>query len=293
MLIATCLLALAGDLAGSARGSQLVARNASDVRLAVDAKGRALLSFRERGRARRVLAWGAADARPSSARRQTRFRLDYSGGWGTFGQDLSSSFGTRCGAYDGPPLAWLLTACKAPDGSYWAIQSWQRMLPNYGAAPSGRQGAWELRLAHWRGALPTLSIDVDWAYGRYDHLFGRLTYRGAPVYGGRATERGAPLDGFGRNVYLDTFNSAYGRGWRRENSFLTHRGSGAFCYGVFPEAAGRPAGKGERYRATVIGPGVTPDVSWEGAAPGMFDRQLDSIANERIRSLGSPQCRPN
>ena len=136
-------------------------------------------------------------------------------------------------------------------------------------------------------------MEVNWAYGRYDHLFGRLTYRGRPVYGHRATARGNPLDPFGRNVYLDTFNSAYGRGWRRENAFLTHRGSGAFCYGVYPSAPGRAAGKGERYRATVIGPGVTPDVMWEGAAPGPFDRQLDLLANERIRALGSEQCKPN
>jgi hypothetical protein len=43
----------------------------------------------------------------------------------------------------------------------------------------------------------------------------------------------------------------------------------------------------------VVGPGVTPDVVWEGAAPGPFDRHLDSLANERIRLLGSEQCKPN
>lgn len=287
------MLALAGGLVDPAGASQLVARNATAVRLAVDAQGRALVTFREGGRARHLLAWGAVNASPSSARRQRRFALDYSGGWSTFGREVWRSFDGRCGAYDGPPLAWFVTACKAPDGSYWAIQSWQRALPNHGAAPRGPERAWELRLSHWRGALPSLSIDVDWAYGRFDHLFGRLTYRGQGVFGRRATARGVTLDAFGRNIYLDTFNSAYGPGWRRENSFLTHRGSGAFCYGVFPAAAGRPAGKGERYRATVVGPGVTPDVSWEGAAPGPFDRTLDSIANERIRTLGSRQCRPN
>jgi hypothetical protein len=41
-------------------------------------------------------------------------------------------------------------------------------------------------------------------------VFGRLTYLGQPVYGMRATTKGAPLDSFGRNIYLDTFNSAYG-----------------------------------------------------------------------------------
>jgi hypothetical protein len=270
-----------------------VARNATGVRLAVDGQGRALLTFRERGRTRHLLAWGAVNARDSEAGRQTQFRLDYSGGWRSHGRELWRSFTNRCTAYDGPPLAWLVRACTAPDGSHWAVQSWQRMLLNQGAPASGHRAAWELRISHWRGAPAELEMGVDWAYGRYDHLFGRLTYRARPVYGHRATRAGAPLDGFGRNIYLDTLNSAYGPGWRRENSFLTHRGSGAFCYGVFPKQSGLQTGKGERYRATVIGPGVTPDIVWEGAAPGPFDRHLDSLANERIRLLGSQQCKPN
>jgi len=40
-----------------------------------------------------------------------------------------------------------------------------------------------------------------------------------------------PLDSYGRNVFVDTFGSAYGPGWKRENSFLTHGPGGAFCYG--------------------------------------------------------------
>ena len=68
--------------------------------------------------------------------------------------------------YDGPPLAWLVKACKAPDGSYWALQSWQRLKPNYG----GTRGAWELHLSHWRGAPAQLVIYQNWAYGRYRHF---------------------------------------------------------------------------------------------------------------------------
>lgn len=288
------MLVAVAALPVTASASQLIARDAQAVALAVDSQGRALLTYRERGRIRRVLAWGAVNAvAPGRTGRHVRFRLDYSGGWGSAGRNVWRGFANACGAYDGPPLAWSVTACKAPDGSYWAVQSWQRMLPNYGARAQGRQAAWELRLSHWRGELARLEIELDWAFGRFDHLFGRVTYRGVPVYGRRATPNGAPLDGFGRNVYLDTFGSAYGRGWRRENSFLTHRGSGAFCYGVFPRRAGEPAGNGERYRATVIGPGVTPDIVWSGDAPGRYDRQLDSLANQRIRSLGSRQCRPN
>ena len=54
---------------------------------------------------------------------------------------------------------------------------------------------------------------------------------------------GHPLDAFGRNIFVDTLDSAYGPGWKRENSFLTHKPTGAFCYGFYPRA-GRPAGNG-------------------------------------------------
>ena len=67
-----------------------------------------------------------------------------------------------------------------------------------------------------------LTIDTDWAWHQWDHLFGTFTYGGQPVFGFRSTPGGEPLDTFGRNIYVDTFNSAYGAGWKRENSFLTH-----------------------------------------------------------------------
>ena len=193
---------------------------------------------------------------------------------------------------DGPPLAWKVVACKAPDGSYWALQGWQRGLPNYGVAPSGSQGAWELRLSHWTGALPVLEISTDWSWHRFDHLYGRLTYGGTGVYGFRSTSSGAPLDTFGRNIYVDTFDSHYGGGWRRENSFLTHTGTGAFCYSFNPHGS-HPAGNGVRYRATVEGPGVTPDVMWQGTSPGPYNRDADAAANEQITQLGDRQCHPN
>jgi hypothetical protein len=168
------------------------------------------------------------------------------------------------------------------------------MLPNYGLKPNREQAAWELRLSHWVGETAQLEVELDWAYRRFHHLWGRFTYGGQPVHGFRSTSRGNPLDTFGRNLYLDTFDSAYGRGWKRENSFLTHVGSGAFCYGFYPHGR-RPAGHGVRYRATIIGPGVTPDVLWQSDAQGPYDRSLDRLANERQQEFfsGSPLCRPN
>ena len=289
------LLVLAAVAAPAASASELIARDASGVRLQVDAQGRALLSYRAGGRSRNVLAWGAVDAiEPTQERPQVAFKLDYSGGWGTSRKVVWKTFRDTCRPYDGPPLAWVLTACTAPDGSYWAVQRWQRMLPNYGLKPNREQAVWELRLSHWRGETAQLDVELDWAYQRFHHLWGRYTYQGRPVHGFRSTSRGNPLDTFGRNLYLDTFDSAYGHGWKRENSFLTHMGSGAFCYGLFPHGK-RPAGHGTRYRATIIGPGVTPDVVWQSEAPGPYDRTLDRLANERQQEFfsGSTLCRPN
>jgi len=57
----------------------------------------------------------------------------------------------------------------------------------------------------------------------------------------------------------------------RFNGFLTHNSRGNFCAGVYPNMFGRgPAGAGSDYRATAIGPGVTPIVTWEGPAPGHY-----------------------
>jgi hypothetical protein len=174
-------------------------------------------------------------------------------------------------------------ACTAADGTHWAVQKWQRALPNYGASASGDRAAWELRLSHWSGALPVLEVATDWSYRRFHHLYGRLTYRGKPVFGFRSTRYGVPLDAYGRNVYVDTFGSGYGAGWKRVNSFLAHNPRGTFCYGFYPHGGG--TGEGVRYRATVIGPGVVPDVMWRGAAPGSYDAARDEEANETQRTL--------
>ena len=274
--------AAALTLAPAASASELLARNASGVQLAVSKDGKALVTFRSHGKLTRVLASGAMNAiAPARARAQVRFKLDYSGGQG--------SIRSACRRYDGPKLQWLVAACRGPDGSYWALQSWQRMLPNYGLHPSPKQAAWELRLSHWKGPLPVLEVKPNWTYGRFDQIYGRFTYLGKPVFGFRTTSRGVPLDSFGRNLYLDTFDSAYGRGWKRENSFLMHTGTGAFCYGFFPRGS-RPVGQGERYRATIIGPGVTPDIFWEGAAPGAYNRAGDLAANADIRKVGANPC---
>jgi hypothetical protein len=262
-------LMLAAVFPARAEASQLIARNTSSERLQVSADGKALVTYRAAGAQRRVLAWGAVNARhPSRTTRQVEFKIDYSGGYGTFGTPVWKTLRNVCGRYRGPVLSYLVTACTAPDGSHWALQKWPRSQANLGMGPfKPAHGAYELRLSHWTGDVALLEAWTDWSYsGRWHHIFGRLTYRGHPVHGFSATTVGEPTDTYGRVVNLDTFGSAYGPGWRRENAFLARRPDGSFCYGFVPHGS-RPAGHGKRYRLSTSGPGVTPDVTWEG--PGL------------------------
>lgn len=272
-------------LPGRAAASQLITRNTSTERLAVGSDGKALLTFHSQGRLQRVLAWGALNARmPTEARAQEQFRLDYSGGWRTFDRPVWKTLRNACGRYRGPQLPWLVTACTAPDGSHWAVQRWRRSQANFGIPPwKSGHGAWELRLSHWRGSVARLDVWLDWSYsGRWHHLFGQLTYRGQPVYGFSTTPSGDPLDRYGRVLYLDTFDSAYGPGWRRENGFVSRNPDGTFCYGFVPHETHtgepRPPAHGSRYRLAVSGPGVTPDIAWEGS--GLHDFDPENAADQ-------------
>jgi hypothetical protein len=292
--VAAVAIAVAAGLVAPANASELIARNATQVRLEVDREGKALLMYRSQGKVRRVLAWGAINAAASeSGRRQVAFQLDYSGGWGKFRRPVWKTFENAC-VPARVPLAWLVTACRAPDGSYWAVQSWQRTLPVYGVPAAPGRDAWELRLSHWSGPVPQLEVEFGWTYRRFHQIFGRFTYRGLPVYGFSWKPTGEPLDDYGRNIYVDTLDSAYGKGWYRENGFLTHRPTGGFCYGFYPHGD-RPSGRGTRYRATVMGPGVAPDAFWEGSPPLTYDRGYDLLADSHLLAMlvGDPVCEPH
>jgi hypothetical protein len=292
-LVAAVAALAAAVSAAPAPAAQLIARDAKDVKLAVNQKGEALITYRLGGELKRMLAWGAVNAiHPTQSRSQVAFKVDYAGGYGKYRRAIWRSFPNTCGRYSGPPLPWLVTACTASDGSHWALQSFQRMLRNYGLPSTGLRAAWELHLAHWTGELPVLEVKLNWALRRVDQIYGRLTYQGQPVHGFLSDRWGAPLDSFGRLLFLDTFNSGYGPGWHRDNSFLFHRPTGTFCYGMYSRRTGFSP-MGERYRATANGPGATPIVAWTAASPGPYNRELDLIANQEILSYGDPKCPGN
>lgn len=249
--------------AATASGFIDVVRGRTPVAIKVDGGSRAMVYYAKGGVGRHVLVSGAVNARwPNSSVRQVRFRLDHSGGWKTTGRALWKKFRDRCRPYDGPSLPYLVAACRAPNGSYWAVQEWRVDEPNFGVLPSTlRQRSYSIRVSHWTTAVANLEVHSDWVYnGRWHEVFGRATYMGRPVYGFRSTTNGAPLEKYGRLIYLDTFDSIYGPGWHRENAFLPHRPSGVFCAGFYPRNGRRP-GNGSLYRVTLMGPGVTPDVA--------------------------------
>ncbi len=267
----------------SAFASQMIDRNATHVSIAVNSRHRAVVSYMRGGTWHHVLVWGAINALPpSKAHKQVKFQLDYSGGYGSFGAGYWKTIVAHnvCGHYTGPALHWLVVACTTPNGENWAVQSWQRMLPNSGEKPTkALQSAHELHVSHWTGPLPVLWLKWDWVYGgQYEHLYGKYSYQDVAVHGFGATNMGNPTDSYGRNIYVDTlrptaWTTGYRQtgGWMRFNSFLAHNPRGNFCAGVFGGMFGRgPKGNGSEYRASAMGPGVTPIVYWQGPPPGYY-----------------------
>jgi hypothetical protein len=288
----------AGFLApGALASGALTDVNLRNVSLAANAKGEALVSYvREDGSTRHVLVWGAVNAlTPSVDVPQDRFSWDYAGGWRKYHSgSYWEHFHNACRPYDGPEIPFLVAACQAPDGSYWAIQSWQRKLPHRGVDPwLPQQGAWSFDVSHWTGDPASLQLEVDWPK-TFNHeteqIFGRMSYAGKPVHGFGTTPGGAPTDGYGRGVYIDTLDSAYGPGWKRETSIVFRNPTGSFCYSFYPTNdvslpghPSRPAGNGSRYRITAMGPGVTPDVEAEVAGIGKYSGSAADVEIERTR----------
>jgi len=170
---------------GTASAAQLIDRDATGVRISLNAKGEALLTYRKAGAVKHVLVWGAINAlAPKEGAHQQKFKLDYSGGWGKYHSLYWKRFSGGCGAYDGPALPNVVAACKAADGSYWAAQSWPQPLPDLGFTPwlPELRANW-LEVSHWTGEPAKLEVGTNWVYsGRFQSLFGRVTYQGMASY---------------------------------------------------------------------------------------------------------------
>ncbi len=275
-----------------AHASFLLAQSGTPVLLHADRSGVAWVRYVRGG-------GGTVNATLSAAVNATpKFRVRYT----------QPQIRNACGPYRGPRLPYQVLACTMPDGSHWMVQVWQRLKPNFG----GTTGVREIHVSHWTGELPVLDVHSDWAWeGQFEHLYGTVTYRGDPVFGGSTDRFGNPLDRFGRNIYIDSLAPADYRprraGWVRVNGVLAQRPKGAFCYALSPksttnlppamranpnvQATGR-SGKG-RYRAAVSGPGVTPIVVTAFSSPPPFDPATEAEIDAEQRPLFLPksECR--
>jgi hypothetical protein len=278
--------ALSGFASADARASQIISTSTvTGVKLGVNSKGEAMVTYTSGGKLVHVLAWGAVN---TSGAGNGSFTLQYDGGYKKYYVQSSTAQAAlarlramqaqlkkvlasgdkaardalaakiaaqwaqiaklrtaatdywktfSCPGYDGPPLPMQSSTFKAPDGSYWAVQQWSRV----GASV-------EVHLAHWTGALPTLTVD----YGEnqlFAHVCGAFTYDGTGVSG-----TGVDV----RRVYIDSLPA--GGQWKHEIGLRTNQ-DGSFCH-TFVKS------EGEQFRATVIGPGVTPDATWQSPGSG-------------------------
>jgi hypothetical protein len=271
---------------GFASGSQLFARDATGVKLGVDASGnKALLTYKVNGVTKHLLVSGAVNAlAPSESTPQVKFQMNPLGPRGK-DKKIWKGFKDRCKPYDGPALAFVVVACKAADGSYWAVQSWKYWMPFFGYQPwLSYQDDVAFHVSHWTGPLAQLEMWAAWidvAHGATSphDVIARLTYGGTPVFGYKINPGGVPGDGYGRVVYIETLDSLLGAGWWRLTGILTRNPSGVLCHSMVPQMtfSNYPnphevdAGNGKAYRAYVEGPGVTPLVMTQIDDPGNYD----------------------
>jgi hypothetical protein len=279
------LLALLA-VAPAASASNMVDRNAKNVRLKVSRANVALVTYKAKGIQRHVIYWGASGDGP------TFFHYDRSGGAVSRKVKDWRKLKNACRPYRGPKLRALVAACTMPDGSNWAIQAWVRIKKNHG----GTTGPKELRIAHWRGALAVLVVKSDWSYPQhFNHLYGTLSYHGRPANPGRFTKSGKVTDGRGRNVAFDTLNSNLGSGWHRADMILAHVPHGEFCMTFVWQGHRSGVSRVNRFRASAAGPGVTPDIVNQpfSIVTGRFNQAIDDAANREIRRLSKGALKTN
>ena len=216
-------------------------------------------------------------------------------------QRTTSAFPTRAAARR---FTWRCGAARCPtDRSGRCSRGWAQSCPTTAGCRRTATPTTSCGRRTGTAALPKFWLKADWIYGdRYDHLYGQLTYKGTPVYGGSSTGRGSPTDSYGRLVTIDTLEPPWKGGLQAGRRLVPVQQlprtppraatSATASTSTSPESriAACP-GDGKRYRATVNGPGVTPVLYWEGPPPGHY--QPDST--RRIccrRQLGRTSLQP-
>ena len=282
----------------AACASYLLTRNATNIALQVNGRETAKISFRAPSGARKsVLLWGAVNTQGVGPH-HLDFRIDRSGGWSSGRVNPRRPFRDRCAAYDGADSIPFLTApiCKAPDGSYWAVQKYQYTggPMNDGGLVGSPKFPWQVRVSHWTGSIARIDVGSDWTYAhRYHHIFGRVLYHGANPFGGSARVNGACTSRLCRNISIDTLDSDFGSGWRRASSILVNAPNGQWCFAFVNRGGGTGRSRVNKYRVYLSGPGVSPDPLIEFDGPGNVynaARQTQMVALQRAWAGGSGKC---
>jgi len=164
-LFGLALLLLAVLPAEPAAASQFVdvLLSGAQVTLRANGHGEAMVYYTKGSAVRHVFVRGAINARfPTRGAKQVHFKLDYSGGYNATGHALWKTFRNECQSYDGPDLTKAVAKCKAPDGSYWAVQLWRVALPDLGFPPwTVRQRSFDLRISHWTEPAAEIELHAD------------------------------------------------------------------------------------------------------------------------------------
>ena len=249
-----------------------------------NSKGVALVTYKAKGIQRHVIYWGAEGDTPEF------FRYDRSGGAVSKKIKDWRTLKNVCGPYTGPPLRAVVAACTMKDGTQLGAAG---LGPHQEEPRRHDRATSELHVSHWRGAAPVLTVKSDWSYPQhFNHLYGTYKYHGRPVQPGKYDRRGRVLDGKGRNLAIESFNSNLGKGWHRVDMFLAHEPRGQWCYTFVWQGHRQGVSRDNQYRASVAGPGVAPDLVNQPftIVTGPFDAG-DRHARRTPRSGGSPAAR--
>lgn len=215
LLCVCAFCAVSGCLAAaSAHASIMVAVDARDASLRVDAAGNAEVSWTASDGSRRTLV------------------VDRSG---SIQYGRRSSGGDVSHPVSSVAIPWAVVVRQTPDGSLYALQAWQRLAGH----------PVELRFSRWDGDPTQLTLHAACCKWGGENIKGYATFHGKAIYGYHATPQGAPLDPYGRNVYLDTYR---GGRWERMMGILTHSPNGSYSLWI------RPVWAGSEYRGTISGP---------------------------------------
>ena len=152
-LVAIIAVVAAFVVPATASASEMIDRNASKMTLKVASNGQALVSYNARGKRWNVLAWGAVNAiAPTPTRKQVEFKLDYSGGWGTYKQRRLEDVQEHLPRLRRADAAWFVAGVQGlRTGATGPSRPGSGCFPTTVSSPTPKQAVWELRLSHWSG----------------------------------------------------------------------------------------------------------------------------------------------